>query len=76
MAKSLGCSDLNQDCAFRIVAADDESQLIEETTIAHARKHHPDLAQDEPAMREVIRLHIRSLLLQSHTDQSSERNLT
>jgi predicted small metal-binding protein len=68
MAKTVGCSDFNQSCEFRIIAGNDETQLIEDTATSHAMEYHREFAPDEPAMREAIRSQIRHLMQQAHME--------
>lgn len=72
MAKTIGCSDFNQACEFRITADDEHEQFIEDVATAHAMEHHREFAPDEPSMREAIRSQIKSLYQQSHTEFEPE----
>ena len=75
MAMTIACVELNKSCDYRIVAGDDETDLIIETTTIHAKKYHPEMAVDEPSLRDSIRAHIHSLMLQSHTDPELSQDL-
>ncbi|MBW4062036.1 DUF1059 domain-containing protein [Candidatus Saccharibacteria bacterium] len=72
MAKTVGCTDFEQNCDFRITAGDTETELIEATASAHALKYHPEFADNDADMRAIIRTHIKSLLSQSHTEFEPE----
>lgn len=76
MAITIGCADLNKNCDYRITAGDDETELVVDTTSAHALKYHPEMASDEPSLREAIKSHIRSLMRQSHTDAETQAEFT
>jgi predicted small metal-binding protein len=66
MAKTVGCSDFNQDCPFRITADDDQEGMMVDVATSHALRHHPDFASDEAAFREAIRAQIKGLMTQAH----------
>jgi predicted small metal-binding protein len=68
VAKTIACVELNKTCDYRIIAGDDQTDFIVETTTLHAKKYHPEMAIDEPKLRDSIKAHIHSLMLQSHTD--------
>lgn len=65
MARTLGCADVGYDCVYRITTEDGEDDFILDTTVEHAKKHHPELMADEPALRENLKGQIRSLLDQA-----------
>ncbi len=61
MSKTLGCADFGYDCAYQITAGDDEEDLILDTTIAHAKRYHPEIAGNEAELRETLRSKIKTL---------------
>lgn len=61
MAKTVGCADFNVACEYRITAADNEGDLIVDTTVVHARDQHPELVSDEAGFRAAVRAQIRAL---------------
>ena len=66
MARTLGCADVGYDCVYRVTAQDGEDDFILDTTIAHAKKYHPEIAQNDAALREQLRGKIKNLLDQSN----------
>lgn len=74
MAKTVGCSDFHQDCAFRITADDDQESMMLDVATAHAMQYHSDFAPTESAFRDAIRTQIKSLMTQAHmpADEVSE----
>lgn len=65
MARTLGCADVGYDCVYRVVAEEGEDEFILDTTVTHAKKHHPELTMDELALKKQLRDKIRDLLDQS-----------
>ncbi len=68
MAKTLGCADVGYECDYRITAANEEEQLIVDTTLKHAEKNHPELMEDPEQLSETLRQHIRNLYQQAGID--------
>jgi predicted small metal-binding protein len=66
MARTVGCSDLNQGCSFRITADTGEDDMMVDVATDHAMTHHRDLAPDEESFRSAIRSHIRTIMTQAH----------
>jgi predicted small metal-binding protein len=66
MAKTVGCSDFNQNCSFRITADSGEEDMMVDVATAHAMKYHEDFALDEATFRSAIRSEIRDLMVQAH----------
>jgi predicted small metal-binding protein len=75
MAKTVGCSDFNQDCSFRIIADDGQENMIVDMATSHALEYHPDFAPNEIAFREAIRSEIKSLMSQAHMSPSEVAEL-
>jgi predicted small metal-binding protein len=66
MAKTFGCEDVGGDyCPWRMFVDDGEENLIVETTLEHAKTHHPDFAADPKEAEHQIRANITDLLRQS-----------
>lgn len=65
MARTLGCADVGYDCAFRITTEDNQDDFIVETTLKHAKAHHPELAAKPAELEETLKKHIRNLLEQA-----------
>jgi len=65
-AKTVGCSDFNQDCNFRITADAGQEDMMVDMATAHALKHHRDFAPDEQTFRDAIRSQIKDLMGQAH----------
>jgi predicted small metal-binding protein len=66
MTKTIGCSDFDQPCSFRITADEGEEDEMVDATTEHALLHHPDLLPDEPTFRNAIRSQIKDLMAQAH----------
>jgi predicted small metal-binding protein len=66
MAKTVGCSDFNQDCSFRITADEGQEDMMVDMATGHALRYHGDFADTEDEFREAIRSQIRSLMGQAH----------
>ncbi len=66
MAKTVGCSDFSQDCAFRVSAEDGQEDMIVDVATSHAMKFHPDFADTEDQFRDAIRAKIKDLMFQAH----------
>lgn len=66
MAKTVGCSDFNQPCAFRITADDGQEDMMVSVATAHALAFHREFAPDESTFRTAIRAQIKDLLGQAH----------
>jgi predicted small metal-binding protein len=54
MAKTVGCSDFNQNCSFRITADSGEEDMMVDVATAHAMKYHEDFALDEATFRSAM----------------------
>lgn len=70
MAKTVGCSDFNQDCAFRITADEGQEDMMVDVATSHALEYHRDFAPDESTFREAIRAQIKNLMVQAHMTAS------
>jgi predicted small metal-binding protein len=70
VAKTVGCSDFNQNCAFRITADDGQEDMMVNVATSHALQHHRDFAPDEATFREAIRAEIKSLMAQANMSSS------
>lgn len=70
MARTVGCSDFNQTCAFRITADDGQEDMMVDVATAHALKYHRDFAPTETDFRNAIRSQIKNLLSQAHMGPS------
>lgn len=70
MAKTVGCSDFNEPCSFRITADDGQEDMMVDVATSHALEHHPDFAPDEATFRTAIRSEIKSLMAQAHMSPS------
>jgi predicted small metal-binding protein len=70
MAKTVGCSDFDQPCSFRITADEGEEDMMVDVATTHALKHHRDFAPNEQTFREAIRSQIKDLMLQAHMSVS------
>lgn len=68
-AKTVGCSDFNQECAFRITADEGQEDMMVNVATAHALEHHRDFAPDEQTFRDAIRLQIKNLMVQAHMSE-------
>ena len=66
MAKTVGCSDFNEPCSFRITADDGEENMMVDVATAHAMKRHPYFADSEQVFRSSIRAEIKNLMAQAH----------
>ena len=66
MAQTVGCSDFNQECAFRITADAGQEDMMVDVATAHALKYHREFAPTEADVRTAIRSQIKSLLSQAH----------
>jgi predicted small metal-binding protein len=66
MAQTVGCSDFNQDCSFRITADDGQEDMMVDVATSHALKFHREFAPTETEFRNAIRSQIKSLLTQAH----------
>ena len=66
MAKTVGCTDFNQDCSFRVTADDGQEDTMVDMATSHAMAQHPDIAPDEATFRMAIRGQIKSLMMQAH----------
>jgi predicted small metal-binding protein len=69
MAKTVGCTDFNQDCSFRITADAGQEEMMVDVATAHAMEHHRDFAPDEDSFREAISSQIKNLMSQAHMGQ-------
>jgi predicted small metal-binding protein len=69
MAKTVGCSDFDQDCSFRITADSGQEDMMVDVATAHAMEFHKDFAPDEDTFREAIRSEIKNLMSQAHMGQ-------
>jgi predicted small metal-binding protein len=65
MARTLSCADVGYDCAYRLITENGDDDFILDTTIAHAKKHHPEIAGNEHQLKEKLRGQIKDLLDQS-----------
>lgn len=70
MAITVGCTDFNQACEFRITANDNSEDLLVDVATAHAMECHPEFAEEESEFREAIRDQIKSLMQQAHSAPS------
>jgi predicted small metal-binding protein len=70
MARTVGCSDFNQACSFRITADDGQEDMMVDVATAHALEHHRDFAPTEGDFREAIRSEIKSLMAQAYMSPS------
>jgi predicted small metal-binding protein len=66
MAKTVGCSDFNQNCSFRIIADEGQEDMMVNVATAHAMQYHRDFAPDEETFRTAIRSEIKNLMIQAH----------
>jgi predicted small metal-binding protein len=62
MAKTVGCSDFNQPCEFRVTAGDDQVDLLVDLATAHALEFHPEFEPDEDLLRDAIRDEVKLVL--------------
>ncbi len=69
MAKTVGCSDFNQECSFRITAEDGQEAMMVDVATSHAMQYHPEFADNETEFREAIRGQIKSLMAQAHMSE-------
>jgi predicted small metal-binding protein len=70
MAKTIGCTDFNQNCAFRITADDGQEDMMVDVATSHALEYHRDFAPDEATFRTAIRSQIKNLMVQAHMSAS------
>ena len=70
MAKTVGCSDFNQNCSFRVTADEGQEDMMVDVATSHAMEYHPEFAPDEDAFREAIRSEIKNLMAQAHMSSS------
>jgi predicted small metal-binding protein len=66
MARTVGCSDFHQDCAFRITADEGQEDMMVDVATSHALEYHREFAPDETTFREAIRAQIKNLMVQAH----------
>jgi predicted small metal-binding protein len=66
LAKTVGCTDFDQDCPFRITADDGQEDMMVDVATSHALEYHPDFAPDEETFRAAIRSEIKNLMAQAH----------
>lgn len=74
MARTLGCADVGYDCAYRITTEGGDDDFILDVTVKHAKKHHPEIAGDETALREKLRGQIRDLLDQAGYEPEAKKD--
>ena len=74
MAQTVGCSDFNQRCAFRITADEGQEDMMVDVATAHALKYHRSFAPTEADFRAAIQSQIKSLLTQAHVSPSDMRD--
>jgi predicted small metal-binding protein len=72
MGKTVGCTDFNQECCFRITAEDGQEDMMVDVATAHAIDRHRDLVTDEQAFRSSVRSQIKGLMRQA---KMSEREI-
>ncbi len=65
MTKTVGCSDFNQPCGFRITADDGQEDMMVELATTHAVAYHREFAPNEATFREAIRGQIKELMGQA-----------
>ncbi|GAC1600321.1 MAG: hypothetical protein NVS3B29_00590 [Candidatus Saccharimonadales bacterium] len=66
MAQTVGCSDFNQSCSFRITADEGQENMMVDVATSHALEYHPEFAETEGEFRDAIRSHIKNLMAQAH----------
>jgi predicted small metal-binding protein len=69
MPKTVGCSDFNEDCSFRITADAGQEDMMVDVATSHAMEHHPEFAAKESEFRTAIRSQIKSLMSQAHMSE-------
>jgi predicted XRE-type DNA-binding protein len=72
MGKTVGCTDFNQECCFRITAEDGQEDMMVDVATAHAIDRHRELVADEQAFRSSVRSQIKGLMRQA---KMSEREI-
>lgn len=70
MARTISCSDIGYECAYRLTTDDGQDDFILEATLQHAVIYHPELTDDQIQLKKVLSKKIRNLL-----DQSGYQNL-
>jgi hypothetical protein len=65
MGKTVGCSDFDQDCCFRITAEDGQEDMMVDVATAHALERHRELVDNEQDFRASVRSQIRGLMRQA-----------
>lgn len=66
MAKTVGCSDFDQNCAFRITADAGQELMMVDVATSHAMQFHPEFADKESGFRAAINSRIKNLMTQAH----------
>jgi predicted small metal-binding protein len=75
MAKTVGCSDFNQPCAFRITADEGQEDMMVDVATVHALEYHRQFAPDESTFRTAIRSQIKELMGQAHMSAQEAEEL-
>ena len=75
MAQTVGCSDFNQDCSFRITADEGQEDMMVDVATSHALQYHGEFANSEDEFRTAIRSQIKSLMTQAHMSQAEIADL-
>jgi predicted small metal-binding protein len=67
MAISVGCTDFNEQCEFRVTTNDGDDQTLVDLATPHALQYHNEPGLTEIQMRELVSSQIKSLMQQAHT---------
>jgi predicted small metal-binding protein len=65
VAITVGCTDFNQTCDFRITSGDDQTEYLVDIATEHALLCHPEFEADQDLLRDAIRSEIKQLITPS-----------